>query len=154
MRMTELALQIRREVNSASADLEVLQGADAGRDDPGGVPRVRRRRLPAGRAAGQTLLDSWDNDEFALDPTRLTITCGAAGFDGTQFKNLLANRFDVQLNKTSRNSVLIQTNINNTRSDAAHLISVLAELAAEVEQQQNDRQPRTSARRSSRACAT
>jgi arginine decarboxylase len=69
----------------------------------------------------------------SLDPTRLTITCGAAGFDGTQFKNLLANRFDIQLNKTSRNSVLIQTNINNTRSDAAHLISVLARLAAEVE---------------------
>src|SRR5205085_11423109 len=79
------------------------------------------------------VIDAWDHDEFALDPTRLTLICGAAGFDGTQFKNLLANRFDIQLNKTSRNSVLIQTNINNTRSDAAHLISVLAKLSAEVE---------------------
>jgi arginine decarboxylase len=68
----------------------------------------------------------------------LTITCGAAGFDGTQFKNLLANRFDVQLNKTSRNSILIQTNINNSRSDAAHLISVLARIAGEVKARQND----------------
>jgi arginine decarboxylase len=82
-------------------------------------------------------VDSLDNDEFALDPTRLTITCGAAGYDGTRFKNLLASDFDIQLNKTSRNSILIQTNINNTRSDAAHLISVLARIAAEVEGRQN-----------------
>ena len=38
--------------------------------------------------------------------------------------------YDIQLNKTSRNSVLLQTNINNTRSDVAHLIKVLAEIVA------------------------
>ena len=59
-------------------------------------------------------------DEFALDVTRLTLVCGSAGFDGTQFKNLLAADYDIQLNKTSRNSVLLQTNINNTRSDIAN----------------------------------
>src|SRR5205823_11997207 len=46
----------------------------------------------------------------------------------------LADRFDIQLNKTSRNSVLVQTNINNTRSDAALLIKVLADLSREIEQ--------------------
>src|SRR5207247_2411745 len=56
------------------------------------------------------------------------------GYDLTQFKNLLADRFDIQLNKTSRNSVLVQTNINNTRSDAALLIKVLADLSREIEQ--------------------
>ena len=61
-------------------------------------------------------------DEFALDVTRLTLVCGSAGFDGTQFKNMLAADYDIQLNKTSRNSVLLQTNINNTRSDVANLI--------------------------------
>src|SRR5256885_4539534 len=61
-------------------------------------------------------------DEFALDVTRLTLVCGSAGFDGTQFKNMLAADYDIQLNKTSRNSVLLQTNINNTRSDIAQLI--------------------------------
>src|SRR3990172_11569354 len=79
-------------------------------------------------------IEAWNEDEFALDPTRLTLVCGSAGFDGTEFKNLLADRFDIQLNKTSRNSVLIQTNINNTRSDAALLIKVLADLAREIEQ--------------------
>jgi arginine decarboxylase len=77
-------------------------------------------------------IEAWNEDEFALDPTRLTLICGSAGFDGTEFKNLLAERFDIQINKTSRNSILIQTNINNTRSDGALLIKVLAELAREI----------------------
>lgn len=78
-------------------------------------------------------ISSIRDDEFFLDPTRITLVCGTAGFDGTQFKNLLASRFDIQLNKTSRNSVLLQANINNTRSDVAHLIRVLFEIAQEVD---------------------
>ena len=75
-----------------------------------------------------------DEDEFYLDPTRMTLVCGDAGFDGTQFKGLLANRFNIQVNKTSRNSVLLQSNINNTRSDVAHLLRVLAEICQEIEE--------------------
>ncbi len=41
----------------------------------------------------------------------MTLVCGTAGFDGTEFKGLLANTYDIQLNKTSRNSVLLQSNI-------------------------------------------
>ena len=73
-------------------------------------------------------------DEFYLDPTRMTLVCGTAGFDGTQFKGLLADRYNIQVNKTSRNSVLLQSNINNTRSDVAHLIRVLVEICGEIEQ--------------------
>jgi arginine decarboxylase len=72
-------------------------------------------------------------DEFYLDPTRMTLVCGTAGFDGTQFKGLLASRFNIQVNKTSRNSVLFQSNINNTRSDVAHLIRVLMEICKDLE---------------------
>ena len=75
------------------------------------------------------------NDEFCLDPTRMTLVCGSAGFDGTQFKNLLASKYNIQVNKTSRNSVLLQSNINNTRSDVAHLIRVLVEIASEIDQE-------------------
>jgi len=80
--------------------------------------------------ARRSLLD----DEFCLDPTRMTLVCGTAGYDGTQFKGLLAERYNIQLNKTSRNSVLLQSNINNTRSDAAHLIRVLVEISSEIDQ--------------------
>ena len=72
-------------------------------------------------------------DEFCLDPTRMTLVCGTAGFDGTQFKGLLAQDYNIQVNKTSRNSVLLQSNINNTRSDVAHLIRVLAEISNGIE---------------------
>jgi arginine decarboxylase len=61
------------------------------------------------------------------------VLCGAAAFDGTQFKGLLALNYDIQINKTSRNSILVQININNTRGDAAHLIKALAELSKQIE---------------------
>jgi arginine decarboxylase len=83
---------------------------------------------------------SWANvvkamheDEFYLDPTRMTLVCGRAGFDGTQFKGILANNYNIQVNKTSRNSVLFQSNINNTRSDVALLVRVLVEICNDIE---------------------
>src|SRR5207247_10785334 len=81
----------------------------------------------------KTIYDAWASDEFVLDPPRITLLCGSAGFDGTSFKGLLASKFDIQLNKTSRNSVLLQTNINNTRSDIAYLIKVLADISRELD---------------------
>jgi arginine decarboxylase len=48
---------------------------------------------------------SMQEDEFCLDPTRMTLVCGTAGYDGTQFKGMLAERYSIQVNKTSRNSV-------------------------------------------------
>ena len=87
-------------------------------------------------APGTTWADqvrSMHEDEFCLDPTRMTLVCGTAGFDGTEFKALLANTYDIQLNKTSRNSVLLQSNINNTRSDVAQLIRVLLEICNGIE---------------------
>lgn len=79
-------------------------------------------------------LRALDEDEFMLDPTRITLLCGDAGYDGSEFKALLASDYDIQINKTSRNSVLLQTNINNTRSDAALLVKALADVAREIEQ--------------------
>jgi arginine decarboxylase len=134
-RSTQLALDIRRAVNShplISKYFRVLDVADM-------IPAEYR---PSGFAsflkAGQTWLDAVKalrEDEFWLDPTRLTLVCGTAGFDGTQFKGLLASKYEIQLNKTSRNSVLFQTNINNTLSDVAHLVKVLAEIAGELDEQ-------------------
>jgi arginine decarboxylase len=63
----------------------------------------------------------------------MTLVCGTAAYDGTQFKGLLAQNYNIQVNKTSRNSVLLQSNINNTRSDVAHLIRVLVEISRDIE---------------------
>ena len=80
----------------------------------------------------------------------MTLVCGTAGFDGTQFKGLLANRYNIQVNKTSRNSVLIQSNINNTRSDVAHLIRVLVEICARHRQRLAGRRGRAGSVRGAR----
>ena len=46
---------------------------------------------------------------------------------------MLVSKYNIQLNKTSRNSVLLQSNINNTRSDVALLIKVLLEISQQIE---------------------
>jgi arginine decarboxylase len=79
------------------------------------------------------LVGALDTDEFFLDPTRITLLCGNAGYDGTQFKALLSSEYDIQINKTSRNSVLVQININNTKSDLAHLIKALADMSRAID---------------------
>jgi arginine decarboxylase len=134
MRATELALRIRREVNGHPLIGKYFRIATPEDMIPAEFRPSRITDYGRPHSTWKDVLAAWNGDEFALDPTRLTVICGAAGFDGTQFKNLLADRFDVQINKTSRNSVLVQTNINNTRSDAALLIKVLADLAREIEQ--------------------
>ncbi|MFB3133744.1 MAG: decarboxylase, partial [Rhodothermales bacterium] len=77
--------------------------------------------------------DAWRTDEFVLDPTRLTLVTGTAGYDGTAFKNKLMDKYNIQLNKTSRNSVLFQSNINNTRSATSYVIQTLAKIAAKID---------------------
>jgi len=86
--------------------------------------------------------DAWANDEFALDATRLTLSVGYTGFDGDTFKNeVLMDRYGIQINKTSRNSVLFMTNIGTTRSSTAYLIEVLVHIAQELDEQIEDASP-------------
>jgi arginine decarboxylase len=133
MRAAEIAFRIRREVNGHPLISRYFRVATPEDMVPAEFRQSGIRDYGPPHASWKELLDSWDADEIALDPTRLTLICGAAGLDGTQFKGLLAERFDIQINKTSRNSVLIQTNINNTRSDAALLVKALADLSREIE---------------------
>ncbi|MCZ6808760.1 MAG: decarboxylase [Proteobacteria bacterium] len=81
----------------------------------------------------KTVVDAWEDDEFALDPTRLTLVCGTAGYDGTEFKGILAEEYDIQLNKTTRNTVLFQSNINNSRSATAYVIETLVKMSRQLD---------------------
>ncbi len=77
---------------------------------------------------------AWAEDEFALDATRVTLAVGAAGYDGDSFKNVeLMDKYGIQINKTSRNTVLFMTNIGTTRSSVAYLIEVLIKIAEELD---------------------
>ena len=80
------------------------------------------------------MLDAWQNDEFVLDATRVTLAVGGTGWDGDTFKTkILMDRYGIQINKTSRNSVLFMTNIGTTRSSVAYLIEVLVEIAKSLD---------------------
>ncbi len=79
---------------------------------------------------------AWRTDEFALDPTRATLSIGNTGLDGDTFKNKqLMDKYGIQINKTSRNTVLFMTHIGSTRSSIAYLIEVLVKIARDVDQQ-------------------
>ncbi len=85
---------------------------------------------------------AWASDEFCLDATRVTLMVGATGMDGDTFKNdVLMDRYGIQVNKTSRNSVLFMTNIGTTRSSLAYLIEVLVQIAQDFEDRLEDTSP-------------
>ncbi|MCJ7814971.1 MAG: aminotransferase class I/II-fold pyridoxal phosphate-dependent enzyme [Xanthomonadales bacterium] len=88
------------------------------------------------------LWDAWTQDEFALDPTRVTLSIGRSGVDGSTFKNrYLMDRYGIQVNKTSRNTVLFMTNIGTTRSSVAYLIEVLVKIARDIDAETEDASP-------------
>lgn len=80
--------------------------------------------------------EAWAEDEFVVDPSRLTLVVSALGVQGETFKHeyLMAGH-GIQVNKTSRNTVLFMTHIGTTRSSVAHLIDVLTRIARDMEEQ-------------------
>ena len=132
-RAIELAIEARGQINTHPLISKYFRIATPAEMIP---EEYRKSGFTDWGAPGWTMtgtMAALDDDEFYLDPTRLTLLCGAAGYDGTQFKALLASEYDIQINKTSRNSVLVQININNTRSDLAHLVKALADMSRTIE---------------------
>ena len=87
------------------------------------------------RSGLRNMMAAWDQDQFVLDPSRITLYIGSTGYDGDTFKRQqLMDRYGIQINKTSRNSVLFMTNIGTTRSSVAFLVEVLVNIARELDQ--------------------
>jgi arginine decarboxylase len=60
------------------------------------------------RSGLRNMMAAWDQDEFVLDPSRITLSIGHTGYDGDSFKRQqLMDRHGVQINKTSRNTVFV-----------------------------------------------
>jgi arginine decarboxylase len=80
--------------------------------------------------------DAWELDEFVLDPTKITLYIGKTGVDGDTFKNkYLMDKFNIQINKTSRNTVLFLTNIGTTRGSITYLTNALLTIADELDEE-------------------
>jgi len=81
-----------------------------------------------------SLHKAWKSDEFVLDPCRLTLYTGLAGIDGDTFKNkYLMDNYEIQVNKTSINSVLFMTTIGTTRSSVAYLVEALVKISKDLD---------------------
>jgi arginine decarboxylase len=134
-RAIQLSIEIRREINQHPLISKYFHAATPAEMIPA---EYRASGFADYGMPGKTITDTGQalrTDEFFLDPTRITLLCGNAGYDGTRFKGLLAETYDIQINKTSRNSVLVQININNTRSDMAHLIKALADISRGIDRE-------------------
>lgn len=78
--------------------------------------------------------EAWEKDEFVLDPTKITLFIGRTGIDGDTFKNkYLMDKYNIQINKTSRNTVLFMTNIGTTRGSVAYLTKILLQIASDLD---------------------
>lgn len=89
------------------------------------------------RDHGWTNMDAaWQSDEFVMDPTKITLFVGKTGVDGDTFKNkYLMDQCNIQINKTSRNTVLFMTNIGTTRGSITYLTNALLSIAEEFDAQ-------------------
>ena len=102
---------------------------------PSDIDQPLRSGLP-------NMIEAWEADEFVLDPSRVSIYIGTTGIEGDAFKRShLMDRYGVQINKTSRNTVLFMTTIGTTRSSVAYLIEVLVSMARELDAQIADMSP-------------
>ncbi len=138
----ELAMALREEITSnklLSRHFRVLVAKDM-------VPEQYR---PSGvqsyynpQTGWQDMEKAWAMDEFVVDPTRITLYLGKTGIDGDTFKNkYLMDKFGIQINKTSRNTVLFMTNIGTTRSSVAYLLGVLVKIANELDARYDEMSP-------------
>ncbi|GAB3557338.1 decarboxylase [Arthrobacter alkaliphilus] len=99
--------------------------------------RETNRQMPLRDGLG-AMAEAWERDEFVVDPSRLTLHIGLTGVDGDTFKHdFLMDKYGIQVNKTSRNSVLFMTNIGTSRSAVAYLVEVLVKLAETFEDEQS-----------------
>ena len=138
-RQVEAAMSMRRAISDhplLSKYFKVLTAGDM-------IPEEHRESgVTSYYDTEQGWTDMWDcyeHDEFALDPTRVTLSVGGTGWDGDTFKtDILMDKYGIQINKTSRNTVLFMTNIGTTRSSVAYLIEVLVEIAKDLDEKLDD----------------
>jgi arginine decarboxylase len=80
---------------------------------------------------------AWASDEFVLEPTRATLYIAATGLNGDTFKNaVLMDRFGLQVNKTSINSVLFIITIGASWGALSYLLEALSSIARDLEAEQ------------------
>ena len=127
-----LSLQLRQRIR----DAELLQPYFEVLGDVEMIPSRYYGEVPVSAdqlgdiSALAQLSADWGRAAFAIDPTRITLNISKTGMDGSNFRQLLMTRYDIQVNKTSRHTVLFLINIGATQATIDYLMQVLGEMAA------------------------
>lgn len=143
----ELSLTTRERVNGNPALSQYFQMLSAQDMIPAEYRASGFANYREARTNWKLMDKAWQSDEFCLDPTRMTLSIGKAGIEGDQLKKKLIERYDIQVNKTTRNSLLFMTHIGTTRGAVAHLIEVLADLAQDLSSEEKSESSHRSALR-------
>jgi len=86
--------------------------------------------------------EAWQDDQFVLDPTRVTLYIGDTGMSGFEFReDVLMRKFGIQINKTSINSVLLIFTIGVTWSSVHYLLDALRRTAEQLTKTQDSAGP-------------
>jgi arginine decarboxylase len=86
------------------------------------------------------LPDEVRGDGIRLDPTKITVDISASGFGADELREQLIERFNIQVEKNTHNTLTLLLTVGSTRSKVSRLFDALLRLAKER------RPPRTHAR--------
>jgi arginine decarboxylase len=78
------------------------------------------------------LCRNWKDAEFVVDPTRVLVDISKTGMNGPSFRHLLMDKYDIQVNKTSQETVLFIVNIGSTPDSITYLINVLKDISEKL----------------------
>lgn len=136
-RQIEMAMLIRNTINSHPLLNRYFQALGPGELIP---ERYRKSGVKSGFKSGdmkawEAVSRAWDMDDFVLDPCRINVYTAATGINGFELRTKhLADKYNIQVNKTGLNSFCLMTNVGTTRSSVAYLINCLIQIADECEQ--------------------
>ncbi|NMO02338.1 aminotransferase class I/II-fold pyridoxal phosphate-dependent enzyme [Gordonia sp. TBRC 11910] len=130
-----MALTFRHRVRSDKSIRKWFNIIDQAELIPG---EFRGAKVQSYRQVGLGEMEAWNaawrSDEFVLDPTRVTLFIGRTGMNGFDFREkVLMERFGIQINKTSINSVLLIFTIGATWSSVHYLLDALRRIAATLD---------------------
>jgi arginine decarboxylase len=77
------------------------------------------------------LPDEVRSDGIRLDPTKLTIDISASGFSADELRDALIERFNIQVEKNTHNTLTLLLTIGTTRSKVSRLFDAMLRLAKE-----------------------
>ncbi len=80
------------------------------------------------------LFGKYRQQSFCIDPTKVTIDISATGIDGPNFRQMLMTQYDIQVNKTSHNTLLFIINIGVNARSVQYLIDALHHIATKLNQ--------------------